>query len=128
MLSQKAKDRIPFKLLLLILLFFFMYTLLMMYKLGTYSEKLEKEFKTQKIEGKSINEAIKILGNPAKIEHETPWIKDKDFNLKVVGSYFRLTYYTGNQLLNAIGYFPGGGTRIFADDNSKVTGFKTYLY
>lgn len=118
---------------IIILLFFsvasfIIYSFIVIISLENTSKHLQRKFVEYELEGKNIQEAVKILGEPSKIEYEFPKIIDENNNIEYLDPYIRMTYHTDNILLNKIGYFPGGGTRILADDSSKITDFKTYLY
>ena len=103
----------------------------MVYLLGAYSEKLQKEFDQRQLKGKPIQEFVKIFGKPKSFEYLNSWIYNSttlEPNTAEAHSYFKLTYYTNNPTLNFIGWFPCGGTRVFADKDNKLTGVKKYCY
>jgi len=102
----------------------------MSFKTGTYSDKLEQGFKHEKLEGKNVDDVLRLFGNPQDIAYKRRVVMDLSTRNYVPNGelYSVLTYYTDNPVLNSIGWFPCGGTRIFADKNGRLTGIKEYCY
>ena len=75
---------------------------------------------------KTINDVIHTLGIPQKILLEKKWENDENYSFNNKGYELILIYYTDNQLINLLGLFPFGGSRIYIDQNGKVITFKEY--
>lgn len=131
MLIIKFKYITLLKVFLCLFLILILYTVLVIYKLTIYNEKLQKEYVQKNLEGKTIQEFVKNFGKPVSIEYITPFqynMTTFEPTLSESHAYFKLTYYTDNSFLNFISWFPCGGTKVFADKNNKLTGVRQYCY
>lgn len=112
-----------------VFLTFIFYTVIVFFSLQSHSEFLQQEFAKNKMEGKSIQEFVRVFGKPKDIDYIAPWQYDMTtYETKLPEPYYRLTYYTGNNILDNVGWFPCGGTKIFADKDSKITKIKQACY
>jgi hypothetical protein len=131
MLIIKIKYKTLIWVLIFIVLFFVLRIVVVEHSVVAHSEFLQKEFEQRHLKGKTIQEFVRIFGKPNSIEYITPMQYDMEtFEPEVSesGAYFKLTYYTGNPILDSVGWFPCGGTKVFADKNNKLTGVKEYCY
>lgn len=94
------------------------------------SDQMIEDFNAKHLKGQPVSEAIKLWGKPKNYEYITPWQFNMDtYQSKVVGiPYLKLTYYTGNVVLDSIFWFPCGGIRVFVNTNNRLTGIKQYCY
>lgn len=100
----------------------------MVYVIGNKSSALQKEFTQKQLKGKSVDVLIKAFGDPKNLKYGRNMVKAVSGNYIPRGHYYSiLIYYTDNALLNKIGYFPGGGTRVYVDQNDIITGIDPYL-
>lgn len=112
----------------LTILLVFSYSFLMMSKLSDFSTEVKEDFIEKKLVGKNANEIFKLYGEPQDVECLSDLVYDATMeNLKVGDPYCKFIYFTNNSLLNRIGWFPGGGTKIYIDKNATVSRFKEYL-
>jgi hypothetical protein len=128
MFTIKIKYKYFFKTIILALLIFLFYTVAMVYILGEKSSTLKKEFANRHLAGESVDVLVKSFGEPQKITYQRNVVQAKSGNYIPRGRYYSiLTYNTDNNVLNWIGYFPGGGTNIYVDQNDVVTRIESYL-
>jgi hypothetical protein len=116
------------KIILLPVLLLLAYSFFMIYSLGKYSEVLQKDYDRRKLKGKKVSDVVQFYGTPTEMDCKS----SLEYNIslsyfEVSEPYCELTYYTDSTFLNNIGWFPGGGTRIFVDKNGNVSRLKSYL-
>ncbi len=100
----------------------------MLNKLGDYSTELKKDFIEKNLLGKDAIQIKKLYGEPHKVECLSDLVYDETIeNYRVGEPYCKFIYFTSNPLLNRIGWFPGGGTRVYIDKNANVFRIKEYL-
>lgn len=105
------------------------YSGFVMYKLGRYSDYVEKLYQEKELEGKDVQEVINLFGWPKdSIVHKRGYVLSKEQKITHRGKYIGvLRYYTENSFINKVGWFPGGGCSIAIDESDRVIGFDEYL-
>jgi len=123
MITAKRKLTFTISFICLILLYIFVIENILLH---TSSQKYEQIYMANSLKGKTINDVIHTLGIPQKILLEKKWENDENYSFNNKGYELILIYYTDNQLINLLGLFPFGGSRIYIDQNGKVITFKEY--
>lgn len=117
-----------FKYTVLILILFLGYTLVCIFMLLENSHRLQDKFKDLKLMSTDYDVIVAHFGEPQKITYNRDYVSvPKGEYIKRGNYYSELTYYTNNLLLNMIGYFPFGGTKIIINQDDTVRKLNPYL-
>lgn len=126
--NLRMKRSTLLKVLFLILFIFLTYTILMVYVTGNKSVALQKEFTQKQLKGNSVDKLTDAFGEPQMIKYGRDMVESTSGDYIPRGPYHSvLMYYTNVTILNKVGYFPGGGTKVYVDQNDIVTGIDPYL-